>query len=110
MANNTTNNNTTNNTNTEKKLTKNGKAFNPTVTALFANDKFGEGSLLSANLDAEGFANIQRHVQIGTKFVIKKSPRLSKSGNVTYFMEILPPLSTEDNIRRARNTSGNDDI
>lgn len=95
------------NTNT----TRTGKAFNPTVTALFENEKFGEGSLLSAAIDANGFKTIQQHIQIGSKLVVRRSKRLSKTGNVTYFMEVLPPLVESGNKNTARrSTSANDDI
>jgi len=73
------------------------KNFNPTVTALFTNAKFGEGGLLSAAIDAKGFAAVQQHLQIGSKLVVKKSARPNKNGDATYFLEILPPMGDNPN-------------
>lgn len=77
----------------ENTTQKGNKKFNPTITALFENGKFGVGALLSANINAEGYEVIQRHLQIGSKLLVRKSPRLSKSGGETYFLEVLPPLA-----------------
>ncbi len=83
------------NTNTTGK-----KAFNPTITAMFENAKFGEGALLSANIDAKGFEVVQRQLQIGSKLLIRRSPKLSKNGGNTYFLEILPPMAANTPARR----------
>jgi len=98
--------NTNNNNNGQK------KAFNPTVTAMFQNAKFGDGSFLSAAIDAKGFEAIQRFMQIGSKLVLRKSKVKASTGNDTYFLEILPPLeagSSQSNGRRA-NTQTDDGI
>lgn len=67
---------------------------------MFENDKFGTGALLSANLNADGYEVIQRHLQIGSKLLIRKSTKLSKTGGNTYFLEVLPPMD-----QAARGTS-----
>jgi len=94
--------------NTNAKSTGIKKNYNPTVTALFENEKFGEGSLLSAPLTAEGFEALQRHGGIGVKFVVKKSKKPNKNGSSTYFMEILPPQENSDKL--ARRSNNGDDI
>lgn len=78
-----------------------GKQFNPTITAFFDAPKFskegGEGdAFLSANIDAKAFETIQKHVQLGTKLLLRKSPRLNKNGGRTFYLEVLPPLADSD--------------
>lgn len=78
--------------NTATKQTPVEKKRNVTITALFNNDKFGEGSLLSAEITGEAYDNMIKNVQIGTKLLIKKmiSP---KTGKAVYFLEVLPQLA-----------------
>lgn len=66
--------------------TGNKKEFNPTVTAFWENEKFGEGAMLSAELDAKAY-DVLQNLQIGQKLLIKP---YSKGGKTTYFMEALP--------------------
>lgn len=97
--------------NQESNATQKGtKKFNPTITALFENSKFGEGALLSANIDAKGYEVIQRHLEIGSKLVVRKSPRLSKNGNTTYFLEVLPPLTENNNRKTSKRNTAEDEI
>lgn len=78
------------NKNTEKKL-------NDTVTALWENEKFGEGALLSAEIDAKAY-DVLQNVGIGQKFLIK---RVERNGKTTFFMEVLPKFE-----KRAAPTKG----
>lgn len=71
--------------------TKKTVKFNPTITAMFPNDKFGSGALLSAEINSKGFAEVQNHLQVGSKLVLRKSPKKTESGNDCYFLEILAP-------------------
>lgn len=79
------------------------KNYNPTITALFDAPKFGmkdengngiEGTaFVSANIDAKAYDILQKHVVIGTKLLVRQSPRLNKNGGRTFYMEVLPPLA-----------------
>lgn len=77
------------------------KPRNTTVTAFWENEKFGEGALLSAEIDAKSFDALQS-AQIGNKFLLKP---VNKNGKTTYFLEILPPYdkkpSASNGARRA---------
>lgn len=87
------------------------KKYNPTVTAMFRNEKFGDEALLSVDLDAKGFEAIQKHAQIGVKFLIKKAARLNKNGGATFYLEILPPLADTSKLQGRRATPpAEDDI
>jgi hypothetical protein len=68
---------------------KQDKKFNPTVTAVFPNEKFGEGALLSAEIDAKAYDVLQQ-IEIGQKLLLKPSKKTTKSGETYYFMEVLP--------------------
>ncbi len=92
-----------NTTNTTKK-------FNPTITAMFRNEKFGTDALLSANIDAKGFAVVQQQLQIGSKLLIRKSAKPSKNGGETYFLEILPPYEGAANTNTRRTSTDNSGI
>jgi hypothetical protein len=67
------------------------KTYNVTVTALWDNEKFGEGALLSAEIDDKAFEAIQT-IEKGMKLLIK--PR-ERDGKTTYFMEVLPPYAKQ---------------
>lgn len=82
--------------------------YNPTVTAFFENQKFGDGALLSATLDAKAFEAVQRHIQIGAKLLIRKSKKENKNGGSTYFLEVLPPQA--DTNFSSKKSSNSDDI
>lgn len=70
--------------------------FNPTITALFENNKFGEGALLSTTLTDESINVIQKHVTTGAKLCIKRAKRLASNGSATYFLEVLPPIDKDE--------------
>lgn len=70
------------------------KAFNPTLTALFENEKFGEGALLSVPIDNIGYENAQKYFKMGAKLLIRKAAKPNKNGGATYYAEILAPRNT----------------
>ena len=82
------------------------KKFNPTITRLFPNEKFGKGALKSATIDAEAFKTIQQSLEIGSSLVARKSPKLDKNGGEYFFLEILPPMTAGT---QQRNRTQNDD-
>ena len=86
--------------------------YNPTITALFEDSRFGEGALKSAQINAEAFQAIQRHIQVGSSLLLRRSSKLNKNGNATYFLEVLPPMEagTRTTKGTGRATSANDDI
>jgi len=79
------------------------KSYNPTITRFFSAPKFGMKdeagnripgtAFVSANIDAEAFAEIQNHVQLGTKLLLRKAARLNRNGGETWYLEALPPLA-----------------
>lgn len=70
------------------------KKFNTTITAVFPNDKFGEGSLLTKSIGEEELARLAE-IKLGSRLLIKKSKKKSSNGSSFYFMEILPPFETK---------------
>jgi hypothetical protein len=81
----------------------NGKEFNPTVTAMFDAPNFAkkvfkesgdtEGTaFLSSPIDDKGIAALD-HVQLGSKLLLVKSPKLNRNGGATYYLEVLPPYT-----------------
>lgn len=96
------------------------KSYNPTITAFFAADNFGmkdpEGNripntaFVSANIDAKAFAEIQNHVQLGTKLLLRKAARLNKNGGETWFLEALPPLADSSKYKTRAQNNQSDDI
>lgn len=97
------------------------KKYNPTVTAFFDAPKFGkkdengqgiEGTaFVSTNIDAKAFETIQKHVQIGTKLLLRESARLNKNGGRTFYLEVLPPLADTSKLRgSSRSNSAAEDI
>jgi hypothetical protein len=80
---------TTTNTKTNTATNKT-KEYNPTLTALFPNDKFGKGSYLSAPIDGAAYDVIQKTVQLGGRLVFKTAK--SKKGADMAFIEVLPPM------------------
>lgn len=90
------------------------KSYNPTITAFFKADNFGmkdeEGNripntaFVSANIDDKAFGEIQKHVQLGTKLLLRKAARLNKLGGETWYLEALPPLANTGTYKsRAQN-------
>lgn len=94
---------------TEKK-----KSYNPTITAFFDAIKFGQKNeagegipgtaFVSANIDAKAFEVIQKHIQIGSKLLLRQATRLNKNGGRTFYLEVLPPLA--DTSRLMNNRAG----
>lgn len=72
-----------------------GKKFNPTVSRVYLNDKFGEDAMLSTKISAADFDLIQNNLEINSKFLLRKSPKLDKNGGEYWFLEILPPMATD---------------
>lgn len=72
------------------------KKFNTTLTAVFPNDKFGEGSLWSKPVTDQELVNFSE-LKSGDRLLIKKSKKKSANGSSFYFVEILPPLETSRN-------------
>jgi hypothetical protein len=68
------------------------KNYNPTVTVLFDNAKFGEGSLLSPPIDQEGYDALMQNISIGSRLLLKRSSKIAKNGSTVNFLEILKPL------------------
>lgn len=87
---------------------KEGKNFNPTITALFRNEKFGDGSYLSADIDAKAYDTIMKSVAIGSKLLFKKSRKVTEKGTEYGFLEVLPPREGDVKPKRAKRDS--DDI
>jgi len=85
------------NTTQSGKIGPNGTAFNPTITAMFEAPKFAARALqgetgaafLSAPLDAKALTAL-RNAKEGEKLLLKRSVKLNKSGEPTYFLEVLP--------------------
>lgn len=86
------------------------KQYNPSVTAFFDNPKFGEKdeagngmegtAFLSVAIDGDAFTTIQKHIQIGSRLLLRKS---RKAGSKAYFLEVLPPQTAPAG-RKARAT------
>ncbi|GAC1499926.1 MAG: hypothetical protein NVS1B10_03120 [Candidatus Saccharimonadales bacterium] len=104
--------------NTVKRVGK--KSYNPTITAFFKADNFGmkdeEGNripntaFVSANIDAKAYTEIQNHVQLGTKLLLRKAARLNKNGGETWYLEALPPLADNSKYKTRGDNNKNDDI
>jgi hypothetical protein len=77
-----------------------GKKFNPTVTAMFDAPNFANKALkgedgaafLSAPIDDKAILALDQ-VQVGSKLLLKKSPKPNKNGGATYYLEVLPPYT-----------------
>lgn len=78
--------------------------LNPTITAMFDNEKFGYGSKISVPIDEKGFDVVQKNLTIGSRLLFKKSKSTTKEGNPVYFLEILPPYEKAANNNGARGT------
>jgi hypothetical protein len=103
-----------------------GTKRNPTIGAFFDAPAFGEDAtsetpdtlvteitlksgktvkkelgtaLISGNINEEGFQNLQKHVQVGSRLLLRKSKNLNKNGGRTFFLEVL----SEDSGRNTGN-------
>lgn len=78
----------------------NGKQFNPTVTAMFDAPNFANKALkgedgaafLSAPIDEKAISALD-FIEVGSKLLLKKSPKPNKNGGATYYLEVLPPFN-----------------
>lgn len=96
------------------------KSYNPTITAFFSAPKFGmkdkEGNripgtaFVSANIDAKAFAEIQNHVQLGTKLLLRKAARLNVNRGETWYLEALPPLADTGKYKTRAENNQDDSI
>ena len=87
--------------------------LNPSITAFFEAPKFATtdkvtgksmSAYISAMIDSNSFETIQRHVQIGSKLLIRA--RNNRSGGITRFLEVLPPQN--DSQLRGNQASGDE--
>lgn len=61
------------------------KKFNETITAMFNNERFGEGSYISRTLDKDVV------IKAGNSILFKVTDKMSSTGNRVAFLEVLPP-------------------
>lgn len=118
---------------TKPKVTE--KVFNPTVGAFFDAPEFGQDAtettpdslviavttrsgknfkkelgtaFTSAPINEEGFKNIQKHIQIGSKLLLRKAKNPNKNGGRTFYLEVLPELN--NTVRKNVNVAPESDI
>lgn len=72
--------------------TKGPKKYNETVTVMFSNDKFGEGSFVSVSLEN----NVE--LKAGQRLLFKRSAKQAKNGASVAFLEILPPMEEKEEL------------
>ncbi len=78
----------------------NGKQFNPTVTAMFDAPNFANKALkgedgaafISSPIDEKALDAVNA-IELGSKLLLKKSPKPNKNGGATYYLEVLPPYT-----------------
>lgn len=69
--------------------------FNETITVMFQNEKFGEGSYLSKQVDDEILEALSK-LKVGDTLLLKNSGKTTSKGNGYGFLEILPPREQKD--------------
>lgn len=62
----------------------------------------------SVPISADAFSIIQKHVQVGSRLLLRQSTKLNKNGGRTFFLEVLPADTNAS--FSGKTTSGDDGI
>lgn len=68
--------------------------LNPTIAPAYRNDKWGYGSIISKEVNAEGIANLQK-LQLGGKLLVKLAKKKTVNGHDQFFIEVIPPQDSQ---------------
>lgn len=82
--------------------------FNPSLGTAVADNRFGEGSIITFDLTAENLGTVVKNLQVGSKFLFRKKNRPTSDGRDQYFIEILPPFTGKKEASKTKKASSND--